>query len=385
MREVDVVIQGAGIAGCALRKFLLAKGSSVILVENKSSTSFEGGGILLQENAITALAQIGISTSDLKRKNTVTAVNIGNETNESILRVDTGGSIYGISRSELVKSLLESPLTEDIIYNSSIEKFWHYDSSNYFVKLTDGQLIKCRWIVGCDGIRSAVREKLSGKKIATRYSRQCCWRLIVDGVTHNNEVYEIQLGRVRIGIVPIEKNQAYLYVVMNNVEPSEVSDWTWRDVKSLLETASPLSKTFAQQINHSTKLLFHPIVDAPVFMSKTPHIILIGDAAHPMTPNLGQGAAMALEDAVVLGHLLINNAEDPAKKFASIRTKRISGLYKLSHYAGVMSHIDNGWLQKAKWFSINLFPSKLAELQQKLFLREFHNQIKKSQLIIESE
>lgn len=375
MQTVDVVIQGAGIAGLALAR-MLQQHMSVIVLDQRDTLDSSGAGILVQENAILALSHLGIDVYPFVDATTISHINMGSVQYPEALRVATAGKARAMPRARLLRALSASLDFVSFYLGVSI-KAWQQDSDKKItIELDDQRRIRCRWLIAADGIHSSLREDVQGFSTAFRATGQYCWRVLVDDVAHNHEAYEVHAGALRFGVIPTGARQVYLYVVSAEIDAKTAAGWCWQEIKTALQQGGKLFSGLAEYITPSSKILFHPLIDAPVYMPVHLPIILMGDAAHPMTPNLGQGAAMALEDAVILGYLLQDkNNPDPAQAFYNVRQKRITTLSRSSFYAGAVAHWKTPWVQQVKTLGLRLLPTGLFKFQQYLFANEFHRQI----------
>ena len=187
-------------------------------------------------------------------------------------------------------------------------------------------------LIGADGIRSAVRESLYGA-IPLRYSGTTCWRALVPnpGI---NESFEAWGGAARIGVVPLNRNRLYVYLVLTAPRgmPRQTS----------IDAIRPHFENFASPVPailkalSSATLLHHDLEELPAPLWGRDRTILIGDAAHAMTPNLGQGAGMSIEDAAILPQVVA--ASNPAEAIRALRHQRVTHIQKQSRITGEVAH-----------------------------------------------
>jgi 2-polyprenyl-6-methoxyphenol hydroxylase-like FAD-dependent oxidoreductase len=187
-------------------------------------------------------------------------------------------------------------------------------------------------LIGADGIYSAVRgHALSPVQI--RYSGCTCWRGICrnPGIT---EALEDWGGAARVGIVPLTGHRMYVFLVLTAPRdlPRQTSIALIR--AAFAGFASPVPEVLDALAE--SELLHHDIeeLQRPVWGCNC--TVLIGDAAHAMTPNQGQGAAMAIEDAVVLPRVV--NTKDPASAIAARRSSRVAHIQRGSRWLGELAH-----------------------------------------------
>ena len=191
-------------------------------------------------------------------------------------------------------------------------------------------------VIGADGIRSQVRRELFGE-IAPRYMGYRSHRLIMDNVA-GVECFTEYLGRgQRIGLVPISVTQLYVWTTFNSP----------RGAKPNVD----LPRLFAQFTDEGLRRLFSALPAAEgiitteieelwsddwVRLTERGAAVVLGDAAHAMTPNIGQGAGMAIEDAAVLAEELASGAEieHALANYARRRKPRVEAVMRISREVG---------------------------------------------------
>jgi 2-polyprenyl-6-methoxyphenol hydroxylase-like FAD-dependent oxidoreductase len=214
-----------------------------------------------------------------------------------------------------------------------------------------------RILVGSDGIYSAVRQSIFGPT-EIRYSGCTCWRAICPnpGV---EEAFEQWGGRSRIGVVPLTRNRMYVFLVRTapRASPRINAIAAIRNDFAACSSAVPL----VLDALAGTPLLHHDLEELAEPVWGAGSRLLIGDAAHAMTPNLGQGAGMAIEDAVVLPAVL--KASDPAAELKRIRHRRVVQLQKASRLLGQLAHWKHPWSCALRDGLLRSIPPKVNERQ----------------------
>jgi salicylate hydroxylase len=192
------------------------------------------------------------------------------------------------------------------------------------VRLSSGEVLTGEAVVGCDGVRSIVREALFGPH-RPRFTGQVAWRFTVPQQGPASPIVRVWTGRRRHFVCyPIRGGD-----LMNVVAVTEEADWrveSWSepgDRSVLLEAfagwpAEALAMIEAAQDVHRWALYDRPPL--PRWSRRT--VTLLGDAAHPMLPFLAQGAAMAIEDATVLADALAAFADTPSALTAYQRRRQ---------------------------------------------------------------
>lgn len=378
MKDVDVVIQGGGVAGLALARSLLSGGLSVSLVDSRSSNETGGAGILLQENALQALSSIGVAEADFDAGQRIKRINLGTGDRPKAMSTPVQGRALGLPRHELLRCLQEGVDGSCLTLGATLEAWDKMGDGWLSIKLSSGERLRSRVIVAADGAHSALREQIQGHKTRYRETGQYCWRCLLGDIDHDGESYELQNGKVRLGFIPTGERQLYIYLTESSLDGPSAAQKEWSDIRVSVSDFGALGKSIAQRIDSTTTLLRHPIIDGAAFMPDRSDVIFMGDAAHPMTPNLGQGAAMALEDAAILGPLLKSgNVDRAAERFYRLRRRRVAWLRSMSYWAGVLSHLRNPGLVKLRTFGLRCTPDAVVLHQQRAFNRAFCRQLKR--------
>lgn len=331
---MKITIVGAGIGGLTAALALHREGHQVSIVERATRLEPLGAGIVLAPNAVRILHALDVSVEaygrQLRKATMQTASGIKIQAMEFDQFLSGVGPVLAFHHAEL-HAILLAALPRDVTLRLGCP---FVNGASYGEDL----------LVGADGINSVVRQCVPGAK-ALRYSGYTCWRAVLPdpGI---GETFEAWGGAARIGAAPLTRNRVYVFLVLTAPAgmPRQTSMAGIRRHFQAFSDPVPMILDVARDV----VLLHHDIedVDAPVWgQGRT---VLIGDAAHPMTPNLGQGAAMAIEDAAVLPEVIASNA--PAEALRKIRHDRVAKVLQDSRRLGRMAHMENPvacWLRNA--------------------------------------
>jgi 2-polyprenyl-6-methoxyphenol hydroxylase-like FAD-dependent oxidoreductase len=187
-------------------------------------------------------------------------------------------------------------------------------------------------VIGADGINSQVRREFFGE-IERRYMGYRSHRLVMANVAAINCFTEYMGRGQRIGLVPINAMRLYVWTTFN----SPRDKWEGPDLPRQFAqfTAEPLRRLFVA-LPPSSSIITTEIEELWMDQWFSKNVVLLGDAAHAMTPNIGQGAGMAMEDAAVLAEELAGagKIEDALANYARRRKPRVESVMRISRDVG---------------------------------------------------
>jgi salicylate hydroxylase len=332
-RAVRVVVIGAGIgglaAGCALRQH----GCEVEIYERAEALGEVGAGLQLGPNAVKVLRALGIEDKlrplACAPRNMIslawdTAAERFREPFSAVIEAQFGAPYLAVHRADL-HSLLRERLPERCIHAGRTCIEAAPARGGAVARFADGTQVEADVVVGADGIRSLVREKLFGEQPA-RFTQQTAWRCLVP-----IECVPTQVGpsrAVRIGrddyvgwlgptghviCYPIRGGALYNIFAGRVSEDWAEESWTVPStVEALLEGYRGWNDALLGMLGKVERCFRWGIYDRdPLPRWSRGTVTLLGDAAHPMMPTLAQGAAMTLEDAYALARSLAQYDDVP--------------------------------------------------------------------------
>jgi 2-polyprenyl-6-methoxyphenol hydroxylase-like FAD-dependent oxidoreductase len=375
----DVVIAGAGIGGLTLAVALQRRGIRVRVFERANQLTAAGAGIALPANGVKALQKLHLDQA-VKRAGMVVerAVildsrgrELGSEVDLTDVYRSMGASLVALHRGRLHAVLLDA-VGDTVVTTGTRVASFEQDRGSVHVALMDGQRIDAGLLVGADGLHSSVRTQLIGTDKPV-YSGYTSWR----GVTPSNTVTlphrtSESWGRgERFGIVPIGLGEIYWFAVANSPPDGEDIDvrrelmtrfGSWHEpVAAIIEATPP------------DRILRTDICDRdPIARWHAGRVVLLGDAAHPMTPNLGQGAGQAIEDAVVLDECLAasSSIEEALTHYEQRRVARANAIVRASRRFGAVAQWSNPVAAWVRDRAMSLTPASVA-VNQARKLMEF--------------
>jgi 2-heptyl-3-hydroxy-4(1H)-quinolone synthase len=342
---MKIAIAGAGIAGLTAALVLGRRGHKVVILERCSAINPLGAGIVLAPNALRILGALGVQLQGCGQVIRQIAIRdsagAALETTEIDRILPSAGPTLAFHRAELHQALLNA-------LDPNVEL-------RLGTPLADCADADAELLIGADGIRSRVREQSCGP-MPLRYSGTTCWRGLAPnpGITQGFEAWG---GAARVGAIPLTQNRLYVYLVRTGPAGGPRQNSIDAIRQSFAHFAAPIPAILDSL--SGVELLHHDLEElhSPVWGSGK--VLLIGDAAHAMTPNLGQGAAMGIEDAAVLPQVL--TAPDPAQHLHALRHQRVWRVQRDSRRFGEMAHWHSPaavWLRNAL---VRCMPRSLAD------------------------
>lgn len=377
----QITIIGGGIAGLTTAIALNKKGFKTQIFESAAEIKAVGAGLGLGANAIMAFDRLDIKDEVIQQGRILPSFSIYDQKKKLITRTDSkktsakyGVDNFVIHRAELHKLLL-SKIDKQTIHTNKKVKTIHQKESLVVVEFQDGTTHETEFIIAADGINSAVRSSLL-PDVEPRYSEYTCWRAVLDNTKLNLEESSETWGiRGRFGAVPLANNKIYWFATINSSRNNpDFKNFCAKDILNhFQEYHEPIPSILKETKDEN--LLWNDIIDLkPIHQFAFNNILLIGDAAHATTPNLGQGACQAIEDAVVLASEL-SQTTDVRQAFRNFEKRRIDRTHYIvntSWKIGKATQIENKLLAGLRNFVFRITPSSVSEKQlDKLYTVDF--------------
>ncbi|MEO6231653.1 MAG: FAD-dependent monooxygenase, partial [Ferruginibacter sp.] len=300
-------IIGGGIAGLTTAIALQKIGITATVFEAAPCYKPVGAGLGLAANAIKAFQELSMADEVIQQGRLLPGFTIYDQRGKPITKTDSrrmsekfGIDNFTIDRTALQSLLLSKLDIENIHTNKQVTNMEETGKS-LTLTFSDGTTHETDFLIVADGINSAIRQLLiPGSK--PRYAGYTCWRAIIDNSNLNlSETSETWGSKGRFGIVPLANNKIYWFACINAPQNDiAMKQYTINDLQNhFKDFHKPVPDIIAATKNDA--LIWGDILDiAPIKKYAFENILLIGDAAHATTPNLGQGACQAIEDAVIL-------------------------------------------------------------------------------------
>ncbi|MDT8860191.1 FAD-dependent monooxygenase [Alkalihalobacillus sp. MEB130] len=307
-----VLIVGGGIGGLSTAIALENAGIKTEIVEIQKEYNVYGVGIILQSNAIRVLDDLGVLEEVVARGKSYEKLQMcsgqGHVFHELPAQAAGKHKINcGISRRELHNILYAEAMKKGVNIRLGLTVDVIQDNEDtVFVEFTDGSIGEYDLVVGCDGVNSKVRNMLFGEQ-KPQYVGQAVWRYTMKRPKEMPDALIMTFGKKnKAGIVPMSEDTVYVFVVTTEPE----NEWKPEDqlhvlMKETLDEFGGFIPELRDQIVDPKGVVYRPIstllMDKPWNSGRT---LIIGDAAHATTPHMAMGAAIAIEDAIVLANML---------------------------------------------------------------------------------
>jgi 2-polyprenyl-6-methoxyphenol hydroxylase-like FAD-dependent oxidoreductase len=326
---LNILVIGGGIGGLTAAIALRRRGFSVEIIEKDPDWAVYGVGIIQQSNVIRAMAQLDILDAYLDAAFGFDFVEVFLPTGERVARVPSPRLVdgypanLGVRRPALHKVLGDSATAAGARIRLGVTATeLKDDGAGVEVEFSDGGQGRYDIVVGADGLYSATREMLFPEAPQPEFTGQSVWRYNLPRPASLDALQAYE-GPVGVGLVPL--SQTLMYMFLTTPEPGNPRyprEGLAAAMRSKLPTGAPAIRALAEQITEDTAVVYKPM--ECVFLSGDWHkgrVVLLGDAVHATTPHLGQGAGMAIEDAIVLADELAAR-ETPEAAFQAFRTRR---------------------------------------------------------------
>ncbi len=315
-----VIIAGGGTGGLAAAIALRKAGIEPLVLEQAPAFTAIGAGLGLYANAMKALSYLG---ADAYWRQTAARIDIAEQRGLGDDQVITSSSLepraarygepyYCGHRADLLTSLLMALPPECVRAGSRVVGF-EESRHDVRVELEDGQEVRGDLMVGADGLRSATRKLLMGERDA-RFTDVVVWRGLIPRAKvparYDAKIMSWYGPRRHVLLYPLrhDRHPDSVYSLSAFVPATEVHRESWTasgdlaDLHASLADACPAMHELLAEMNQSliTGIYFRD----PLETWGSDRVVLLGDAAHPAPPSAGQGAGMALEDAVMLAACL---------------------------------------------------------------------------------
>ncbi|OAO22039.1 hypothetical protein AXY36_05880 [Staphylococcus cohnii] len=370
---MKIAIVGAGIGGLTAAALLIEQGHDVSVFEKEDTVSELGAGIGIGGNVIEKLNGYDLAKGLKNIGQVIDMMEVRDDKDKllSKLKLKKNTVNLTMSRQSLLEVIKSYVPDSAIFTNHNVTGIENGDLkvTLQFSEQTSQSFDLC---ISADGIHSNIRQAIvpNSKPI---YQGYAVFRGLVDDIDlkDNNVAKEFWSTKGRVGIVPLLNNQAYWFISISaKAHDSKVHAFA----KPHLQARFNHFPNEVRQIldkQSETDILLHDMYDLnPLKSFVYQRVVLLGDAAHAMTPNMWQGAGQAMEDAIVLANCMQSYDFDLAlERYNKLRVKHTKKIVKRSRKIGKTAQRTNKFVVKARNKIAKILPDRLLSNQTKFIYK----------------
>lgn len=310
----SILIVGGGIAGMSAAMLLARAGARVDLIDLDEQWKVAGAGITITGPTLRAMQALGILDDIRALGYTGNGIRVCSMDGSVIAELATpapkGTDIEGsggIMRPVLHRIMSQQVLARgvNVALGVTVESIEQQDTK-VRARLSNGVEASYDLVIGADGLHSRVRKLLLSDAPTPQYTGQCIWRVAVPRPASIDRRHFFLGGPVKVGLSPVSRTEMYMFLLETRATPGWMTDDRAHvELAQLLNGYGGALREIRSGLNPESRIVFRPL---EAFFLPAPwhrgNVVLIGDAAHPTSPQLASGAGMAIEDAIVLAEEL---------------------------------------------------------------------------------
>lgn len=378
---MKIGIIGGGIAGLTTAIGLRKMGLEPVVLEAASKIAPVGAGLALAANAIKGFQRLGLAEQVMAEGHCLNGFHIFDQNGTLINRTDSRAmsAKYGLDNFVIHRArlhqVLVNQLPPDSLFTNKRALRTETSQAGITVHFQDNTSLTFDHLLVADGINSAIRQQLLPAS-TLRYAGYTCWRGVIENPGFDSQYASETWGQAgRVGWTPLKYNQIYWFACINSPQNTpRMKAMQPQDLhQHFAHYHSPIPELFARTAPE--QLLWHDLFDiAPQPRYAFPHLLLLGDAGHATTPNMGQGACQAVEDAAVFTDELQKDFDfnAAAQRYQARRLARTHWITRQSRFLGELAQSDNRLFIPLRNFALRHLPSFISEKQlEKIYSVDF--------------
>ena len=372
--SANIAIIGGGIGGLTTAIALKQRGITAHVYDAARELRAVGAGIWMPSNAMQVFGRLQIAPSIEQAGAPLNRIQLQDYQHGVLTITDLtpianqfGFATTAIHRGRLQAALVEQLESNQLQLNKRCVGIVQHDDY-VSIAFADGTNATAAIVIGADGLRSAVRQALF-PEAQTRYSGQSSYRAIVPVKLDNqfaNAGIEIWGRGCRFGFSSVSAAETYWYATFDAPAGRTVAPDAAKAMLIELARDFPAMVEALVEAVSAENLIradIHDLVTLPTWHKG--RVVLIGDAAHAATPNLGQGGAQSIEDAFVLASALADHATHQAafQHFEQTRRAKAVTIVNQSWQLGKLAHLSNPIIRWLRDTTMKLTPSAVGKQQ----------------------
>jgi 2-polyprenyl-6-methoxyphenol hydroxylase-like FAD-dependent oxidoreductase len=378
MTKTTVLVVGGGIAGPAIALFLKKAGFQPVVFEGHPRASDIGGGLQVAPNGMRVLDQLGLAAPLLKEGVESAEFSFENQSGKVLARIPNGpASRYGLPSVFISRAVLHATLLNElerqkisIHYSKRLQGFVS-NGSSVTAEFAHGSYAEGTILIGADGIHSQARRIVFPEASSPFYTGL----MVVGGFAKDAALRPMDAKLQSRAHMIYGTNGFFGYGYHDAADPTTVMWWSHQQRSEEpsaeeLRSVNPdvLSKQLIDQhrgwaepvptiLRSAQRVLWGPIYDLPDLKTwSKDRVVLIGDAAHAISPHAGQGVSLALEDAICLAKRLRNASYPEAfASYQAVRQARVVKLIAEARKRGDAKHTLTPGAAKVRDFILGAF------------------------------
>lgn len=332
-RQYTALIVGGGIAGMSAAIALSRIGVKVELIDLDPDWKVSGAGITITGPTLRAFHQLGVYEAIANEAYTGEGIQVCDVQGNPLRQLDTpmpagsptpgsGGIMRPTLHHILSKKTLE--LGTQVRLGITVDQL-EQDPEGVSVTFSDASTGRYDLVVGADGVYSKVRGMIFPDAPKPEYTGQSAWRLTVPRPSTVERRTYFLGGPVKVGLTPVSQDSMYMFLLERTPQVYREQHELPARLGELLEGYGGILAELRAGLNSNSDIVFRPLeaffLPAPWHQGR---VLLVGDAAHPTTPQLASGAGIAVEDGIVLAEELqkADSVADALLQFMQRREKR---------------------------------------------------------------
>ncbi|WP_106793864.1 FAD-dependent monooxygenase [Aquimarina sp. Aq78] len=359
-RTGKIAIIGGGIGGLTMALTLKRNNQGFKLFEKSNEFKEVGAGIGIASNALKIFDKLNIGNALREKGHLLKKTVLATEKLKILKTVPFPEEVYCIHRASIIDVISNELDKNSYELNKEVESIENQE--NVKIKFKDNTVSEFDTLIASDGINSTVRKSVF-PEIRTRHTHQVIWRGITKfdiNADLKHTYYELFEGSLRFLFLPLNDTEMFWLAVQEKKNFSKDSSASLKSY--LLKTYSEFHPIVLDLLNRTmeSNILQNELADIEPnyknwFKNNT---VFIGDSIHATTPNLGQGACQAIEDAYTLGLCIKNDMNTSFSDYQNVRLKKVEYIVKQSWKIGKMSLTSGGLQKKLLHLLLRFFPEK---------------------------